>query len=187
MKLNGMSAELNENGDVNIYNEDTGEIEYTIPAPVVFDSADAHAPKDAASYTLEVSGKKYTLTVTVDASWMNAEERVYPVTVDPTVSRANSYIDDTYILDADGARDSKYGSANVIAILPNSIGYLTWYSLPQIPANAYISNATVKTTASLTNGNYVGVYEARTYWNENLTWNLHTNGSGYNRGELGDI
>ena len=188
MKLNGMSAELDENGDVNIYNEDSGEIQYKIPAPVVFDSAGAHAPKDAASYTLEASAKKYTLTVTVDAAWMNAEERVYPVTVDPTVSRANSYIDDTYIMDADGARDSKYGSATTIAILSNSIGYLMWYSLPQIPANAYVSNATIKTTtASLTNGNCVGVYEVLTYWNENLTWNLHTNGSGYNRGELGNL
>ena len=61
MKLNGMYAELDEDGNVLIYNDDSGEIEYTIPAPVVFDSAYTHAPKSAARYTLEADGKKYTV------------------------------------------------------------------------------------------------------------------------------
>ena len=187
MKLNGMYAELDEDGNVLIYNDDSGEIEYTIPAPVVFDSASAHAPKGVAIYTLEADGKKYTLTVTVDASWMNSEDRVYPVTVDPTVSREKLYIDDTYITNIEGQKDTTYGSANVIAISTNSIAYLLWKTLPDIPDNAYISNATVKTTVSSANGGYIGAYEVLTYWDEALTWNLHTNGTNYNRGELGDL
>ena len=183
MKLNGMYAELDEDGNVLIYNDDSGEIEYTIPAPVVFDSANAHAPKYAASYTLDASGKKYTLTVTVDASWMNSEDRVYPVTVDPTVSRENAYAYDTYITNVDGAKDSSYGDSTVLAVVTNSQAYWGVTSLPSLPKEAYISKATVSAYASFAGGVNIGVYEVTSAWYESLTWNQHLSGSG----ALGDL
>lgn len=42
---------------------------------------------DKVSYSLEKSnGHKYIFTLTADSDWINADERVFPVTVDPTVS-----------------------------------------------------------------------------------------------------
>lgn len=183
MKLNGMYAELDEDGNVLIYNDDSGEIEYTIPAPVVFDSASAHAPKGVASYTLDASGKKYTLTVTVDAAWMNSEDRVYPVTVDPTVSRENAYAYDTYITNVDGAKDSSYGDSTVLAVVTNSQAYWGVTSLPSLPKEAYISKATVSAYASFAGGVNIGVYEVTSAWYESLTWNQHLSGSG----TIGDL
>ena len=111
MKLNGLSAELLSSGDISI-KDDTGAVKYTIPAPVVFDADGVYAPSDAANYTLSADNKKYTLTVTVDAEWMNAEERAFPVTVDPAVVSSGVAITDT-IINSNTPNTTYYDQARV--------------------------------------------------------------------------
>lgn len=85
LKLNKLEASVDESGNVLLINS-AGDVKYTIPAPVVYDSVYSYADKGVASYSLEGKNGKYTLTVTVDPEWMNADERQFPVTVDPTVT-----------------------------------------------------------------------------------------------------
>ena len=84
LKLKGLSASLEDNGDIHLKNSKSGELEYTIPAPIVYDAYGEMPDKSEAYYELSGKNNTYTLTVTVSAEWMNSELVTYPVTIDPT-------------------------------------------------------------------------------------------------------
>lgn len=68
LKLNGLTPELNDNGDIELSVDDSGEVKYVIPAPIVFDAVGEYAPGEASEYSLiHENGKKYILTVTVSS------------------------------------------------------------------------------------------------------------------------
>ena len=67
-----------------------------MPAPFMFD--DSGALSTDVYYTLTQSGKyKYELKVTASNEWINAKERDFPVTIDPTVNTVNSYYEEAYV------------------------------------------------------------------------------------------
>ena len=81
--LEGLTPELNENtGEILLKDEE--EIAYIMPAPYMFDAdgttstavAYGLAPADTGHYILVVSASK---------EWINADERHFPVTIDPTL------------------------------------------------------------------------------------------------------
>ncbi len=165
LALNNLTAALTDTGDVRIADA-SGETAYVIPAPVVFDADGAYAPRDAAGYTLTggESGK-YTLTVSVSPDWMNAEERVYPITVDPTIG--------TFV---DSATDLYVSNSNIVnhtssCLSVSDIESIYWKSssIPTIPASAYPSNATFTMQKHSGLNNYVGVYMVTNYWDTSLT------------------
>ena len=122
LKLNGMTATLSESGDVILTEIATSTTKYVIPAPVVYDASGAYAPSSAAHYTLDSAGAvgKYTLTVTADAEWMNAEERVYPITLDPTVRYDYTGTSSDYTYYDDGT--ISYNSSIIVS--PTSCGVM---------------------------------------------------------------
>ena len=123
LKLNGLSAELLENGDIQILNEKTKEVQYIIPAPVVFDANKEYAPSELSFYTLEnKNGGKYLLSVTVCSEWMNDAERAFPVTVDPAIVASDTYVQDTSVSSA--APDSSFGNENKLYV--NSYRLTHW-------------------------------------------------------------
>ncbi len=88
LSLNNLEAELV--GDEVIL-KDGDETFYTIPAPYMYDAEGAYS--DAAEYTLADHGNgKYTLTVTADKDWMNADDRAFPVTIDPPIEKETSLV-----------------------------------------------------------------------------------------------
>ena len=84
MQLNNLTAALNEKGEIIISEPSSDEAVYIIPAPVMWDANNVTSDKATMSLTDHGNGK-YTLVVTADSAWMNAEERVYPVTIDPPI------------------------------------------------------------------------------------------------------
>ncbi len=62
--------------------EQTGVTQFYIPAPFMTDAAGKRS--DAVYYEIEqVTPKMLALKITADAAWINAGERVFPVTIDP--------------------------------------------------------------------------------------------------------
>lgn len=57
----------------------------------MFDSMDFHCADVAVSLTPTSTGSIYTLTP--NSEWLNSPERVYPVTLDPTVTTSTSAAD----------------------------------------------------------------------------------------------
>ena len=189
IKLNNLEAELNDDGSVSIYDPDSEEIVYTIPAPVVYDSANNYAGADDAGFSLVKSGNNtYSLTVAADAEWMNSDDRVFPVTVDPAIYvGSTSSMTDTYV-DSDNP-NSVYYSFTYLAAGHGSSGqeFISYWmpsELPSIPDNAYITSSTIElycqdyrnhTTAysHLT----VGAYKVTSSWSSGATWSTVSGGT----------
>lgn len=190
VKLNNLEAELNEDGSVRIYDPDSEEMVYVIPAPVVYDANMSYADSSDAFYTLtKTGGNEYKLTVTADADWMNVSGRAFPVTVDPAVcASVSTPMTDTYV-DSDNPTYTYYtydflaaghGSAG-----QDFISYWKVNTLPVIPDNSYISSAKLElycqdlrphsTAAGLKLT--LGAYKVTSDWTSGATWNSVSSGS----------
>ena len=172
LKLNKLTAALNEDGSISLKDEETGEAKYIMPAPFMFDNA-GELSTDV-SYTLTQSGKyKYTLTVTADTEWINNEARELPVTIDPTIEVDNSY-GEAYVSSTNPNTNYKKPSDGVLYLSSTQRIFLK-FQLPTIPANNWITEAYLITQfyfSSSTGNMSIAAYQVPYSWNENtITWN----------------
>ncbi len=196
VSLNGLEAALSADGSVIMSDSVTGETVYTMPAPIVYDAEGTYADAALSAFTLTPQGNRtYTLTVTVNADWMNAPERAYPVVVDPTVYPGGSYaMTDTYV-DSDNPTYAYY-NFDFLAVGRGGSGqefisYWKMNTLPALPDNAYVLSADLEmycqekryhSTAS-THAQLL-LYEVVSDWASGLTWNAMTDGT---KGALGEL
>ena len=170
IELNNLTANLANNGNVYI-DSLNGETQYVIPAPVVYDANGNYAPDNMSAYALSTTGNgKYELNVTVASDWMNSDERIFPVTIDPTIGVPHSYTTDLDI--TSGAPSSNFDdgfSLNVSSIWRTYWKIPTAY-LPTLPNTAHIWKAELKLFGGGADA-YVGAYEITSDWDETLTWN----------------
>lgn len=174
LKLNGLTPQLTTNGDIELVNDESDEIKYVIPAPIVFDANGIYAPSNAASYTLtHENEKKYILTVTADTTWMNADDRAFPITIDPAVTVSGSGVIDTYV-DIENL-DFSGNSETILYVTDKKYSYWRSTTLPTIPNSAIITDATIgiHTTSNTINGSYVGVHEVYTFWDPTHSERIH--------------
>lgn len=169
--LDGLVAELNENGEIFIKDINTNEIEYVIPAPYMYD-ADGNYSYNV-SYALErVKDEIYLLAVTADSEWINAEDRAFPVVVDPTIHSDKDFYYDTY-LDANSPNEN-FGRDPLMWV-SNSCTALIKVGIPELPKGSAINEAWlyVPYMYHITTGSLLaGAYDVSTYWNEyNATYN----------------
>ncbi|MBQ7907585.1 MAG: RHS repeat-associated core domain-containing protein, partial [Clostridia bacterium] len=145
IKLNKLVAELRD-GAVILSDYDSGEQVYKIPAPYMLDANGAYS--QAVEYTLTQQSKwKYTLTVTADPAWINAEDRAFPVTADPTMNFVNS--------------TTNYGSQVVgesLGVSTEKMAYVKANTLPALPNDAYVTAATLSLKHLSGQAGYVGAY-----------------------------
>lgn len=169
LDLSNLAATLQQDGSIHVSDSDSGEVKYCMPAPIVYDAAGITADASLSAYTLTQTGNHtYSLSVTVNADWMNAEERMFPVTVDPTIGIAASGDLDLYI--SQDSPTTSYSSVPNNKVSTKQITYWKCNSLPDIPASAYITQATISMkTASSANGR-IGVYQVTENWTSTLTW-----------------
>ena len=178
-EFEGLSATLCEDGSVEIYDSETNEVKYNIPAPYMYD--DDGVESTDVTYSLEDLGEgRYRLTVTPDKAWINAEDRAFPVIVDPTVAlHANVW--DTFI---DKNRPTEtFGSAEDLWISQNHIVFMKSSTmLPTLPENSKVTEAilNVRYYYNISSGSLsVGLHPVTFSWGtSSLTWNSasqHTN------------
>ena len=96
----GLEIRLDDSGEVILYRAELpDEIVYQFSAPYMYD-AQGTISKDVA-YVLETNSETQTsiLTINPNREWLKAEDRAYPVVIDPNVetSRENRNIDDTFV------------------------------------------------------------------------------------------
>ncbi len=106
-----LTATLGEDSSVTFKNAQ-GEVAFTIPAPVMADANNATSYDIAVSIANE-NTDTLTLTYTPSKAWLEDNERVYPVTIDPVITFPNegdSVIEDTMI--AKSSASSYYQSVN---------------------------------------------------------------------------
>ena len=79
-----------------------------IPAPFMMDAVGVYS--DKVNYEVRtVDANKTVLTIIADSDWINAQERVFPITVDPQIMLAGSSGMSTY--QWSGGKHVCYGSS----------------------------------------------------------------------------
>ena len=160
----GLSAELIEGNVIEFFTgeDKTREVVFTMPAPLMFDS------DNVTSYDISVALEKeadgvYTLTYTPNTDWLRSKERIYPVTIDPTVEYTpsasatqvacvtdyNNYVNDRHYLRVGGYYDDFLGF----------IGYESYLHIPEItnlPSGSIILNAQLKVFAKSASSEFSG-------------------------------
>ncbi|WHM37543.1 LamG-like jellyroll fold domain-containing protein [Streptomyces sp. BPTC-684] len=94
LEVKGLTPKIAENGDV-VFTDADGKITATIPHAFMEDSkidprSGDFAQSRAVSYELTTVDGKPALQMTADRTWLDDPKRVFPVTVDPTVTASNS-------------------------------------------------------------------------------------------------
>lgn len=169
LKLNGMEARLDNNSIV-LYDKVNGETVYNIPAPYMYDTA-GKISLDVC-YTLDdVGNGKYTLTVSANPDWINADERMFPVVVDPSFVDV-AQIADTYVYSS--APSTNFGWATELRVLDLAEAYYK-FTTPVLPDGVVVSQASVNIPYyySYINQQYmsVGIYQITQDWSEHsVTW-----------------
>lgn len=180
LNTDGLYAVLDEDGAVSLLDEDTGRRRYTIPAPFMYD-ASGTVSYDV-SYTLSGDDQNgYILTVNADAEWINSSDRVFPVTVDPSITYGDyDFFDDTFISPL--TQNANYGGLEHLYVSQKHIALIKAYTYG-IPAGATINEAVLKFSYyyQTYQGNLtIGAYQLLADWDEyNITWNIAASQEGF--------
>ncbi len=183
--------ELLQTGEVQFYADNTksGEPVFVIAAPYMFDSGEGYSAAVDVELVPVADGCLYKLTP--DADWLNAKERVYPVTLDPTVttSLTQTEIHDNCVHQSDpntnyiNADRLYVGSVVLSSGTFESRTYIKFPRVSSIPTTAFIVNATM-TLNHHTNSSYqsasnntIDVYDcgSNVWGTSNITWNAQKN------------
>ncbi len=169
--LNGLTAALDQNGNILLSDINTNENVYIIPAPYM-DDANGIRSYDV-YYTLTSNlGTTYTLTVTADREWINDTCRAFPVTIDPTVSYVGECYD-TYI--SATSPTENYGQNVAMRVSDTDIAYI-YVPHPTLPDGTtnigwvylYVTYYCANAVGNIS----LDAYQILSPWNEDtLTWN----------------
>ena len=148
LDLEALTPELLEDGSIELRDAD-GKTIYLIPAPYMIDAAGNCS--DAVSYSMEKSdSENWRLTVIGDETWINAEDRVFPVSIDPTVIDKVAWsaqgIGATYVVSGAPSTTHTHYQTMWLGYTPyNNLYehqiYVGWDTLPTVPSGSEVVNA----------------------------------------------
>lgn len=123
IRAEGLTAVQKEDNSIS-FEDKAGEAIFLLPAPFLYDAS--HAVSTDVAVSLSGKNGTYTLTYTPSKEWLAADERVYPVILDPIV--------ETNV--ASGIEDSYAVSSGLGAVIPHHL--LTTALVEKDAANTYI-------------------------------------------------
>lgn len=192
LKLNKLSAEL-VNGAIILSDYDTGEQVYKIPAPYMVD-ANGVMSTDV-EYSLVQNNKwKYTFTVIANNDWINSNDRIFPVTIDPTVV-ANTVGTDISIT-SNGEIESTYlsiGNFTYNGVSYKDVpGFIKFTEVADIPEGNILLNAKLAMFLICVEntGNtdfYIGAYRATQNWTDNSNFTYATSRQYYDNTSISSV
>lgn len=137
--VGNLKMEQLENGQIVISEKTSEKVILVLDTPYMFDSQ-GNMSSDISIQLKEEKNKKYTLKLEPNKEWLEAEDRIYPVTIDPTVQTSinRSDIQDTYIFNGDTGYPDR-GKAHILRIgsnnkMKNPTRSLVKFTLPSIAA-----------------------------------------------------
>ncbi len=184
----GITPALTDNGSVAFEREGESQPFASLPAPTVADSSEAAMSEDAVGYSLEpLSNGNWKLAVNVDPGWINAPERQWPVTIDPSIVNYASLTRDCTIgslPSPEGWKGCGYqGQQLLYAAYIQKTGEaersFLRFTLPTLPKKSYVSEAKLSLYSPSAAENTPGVEVRRVTknWNEALNWKYATKSS----------
>ncbi len=188
-KLSGLNYRITEDGDIELYDKKTPDkTVFTIEKPYMYDANKAYS--EDISMDVKEKSNGFEITLTPNKNWINSEERVYPIIIDPTAGSSTVRSD---IWDIDmmqnqsqmfscNAEDLVVGVDNLGRIFRSVIKF---NNMPTIDMNSAIVNATLSVTAypgiindddvaprPRPSGNpIVNIHRVTASWPETTDWN----------------
>ena len=141
LETGGLVPAVKENGSIEL-SDASGNTVFVIPAGYMYD--DDGVGSTAVIYALQtIEDGKYILTVCADAAWMNAEDRAFPVTIDPPVYLQGFYgIETGTIYSYDPDAYAGQSATEFIGYFGAYDGYCRTLvrvnNLPTLPDNSYV-------------------------------------------------
>lgn len=83
LNIGDLAVEEGEHNNLLLKDKETGETQFIIPAPYMFDANGVRS--DNVGYEIDVNGEELEIKVVADAEFINAKERVFPITIDPQI------------------------------------------------------------------------------------------------------
>ncbi|MFL5873123.1 MAG: DNRLRE domain-containing protein [Solirubrobacterales bacterium] len=175
----GVAPSLAEDGSISFLDQD-GKPVAQMPAPTMVDAAEIQAPAGAVHYDLQQGEDgSWVVSVEADPGWLQAEDRSWPVLIDPTVEVKQPALDciivndgsntprcapgQTYLVDK-----TQYVSSGTDSIART----LMRFDTSTIPKTASLTSATIglysaKTASNITK---VDMYDVSRSWTADLNW-----------------
>lgn len=149
LQFPGMMIVIREDGGIDLIDEETEEVFYYFAPPCMYDAAGNYS--EQVHYELETDAEQHCsiLSVVPDQKWLQDENRVYPVVIDPSAetSKTNRAIDDTFVREKspDSAVVASYGSFTVghNREYGKCRSFLKFTSLPAMEPGAVIYDAKI--------------------------------------------
>ena len=97
IETNGLSYVLNNDSSLGFY--DNNELKFEIPKPVMTDSGFSFSYDISVSVSDNADGS-ITLTYAPSPDWINSDDRVYPINIDPAIvmpDNTTSWVEDTWV------------------------------------------------------------------------------------------
>ena len=174
LNTGGMIPVLGEDGHIDFYDARGEEIVMTMPVPFLVD-ANFEYNWDV-EVTLTGSGNTYTLTYTLPQQWLAAEDRAWPVVLDPVVNVSNSgsVVADQTVFNIT-SKDPTWGMIQCGYSTTTGISrfYLAFNALPTLGSADFIVDAQVTLHKAVDSSNtiFVGVHSVNSTWTSSgITW-----------------
>jgi len=170
--------------DLIIFRDELGNDIMTFQNPYMYDSAEQSGITFNTEITLEETNDGYKINYQLDEEWLNSDDRVYPIIVDPyiTNSATQTNILDTYVHVGDAASHNHVNADRLYIGKRETISraFMNWGSLPTI--NGTITSAAIDFNYFKGTSTWGGIniYSVNSSWNSyTITWDNHHN-LGYN-------
>lgn len=175
----GLVAKFSPDGTIE-FRDAADRAVITIPVGSMFDSAADPAYSADVKYSLAQAGQAWRLTVAPDMSWLKDTARVYPVTVDPTLTVPYP-VPDCWVRNDQPTQGVCGSASNYLRVGRSTTGALfrsyLKFNVSGLPSNAVIGSGTVVSlylddtqSASSQSADYV-LHRAGKAFNSNATWN----------------
>lgn len=147
MNLTHLVPAMQYDGGIYLNDTETGETVYTIPAAYMTDASDAYSDAVEMEIQKEQEGV-YFFKISADKDWINAEERVFPVQIDPTLNRELEVYDDImgfYLCQDDPNEKTTNNGSMYVGYDSSGNGNMRTYiqikNLPALPSDSVICAA----------------------------------------------
>jgi hypothetical protein len=182
----GLTPSISEDGSLEI-RDNVDSLIARAPAPVLSDSDPAHpATSSAVHYSLQHrSEQTWDLSVEVEREWLEQPSRSWPVVLDPTLTVPGPTLDCTYEGIEPGTSEwrqcGSFGYQSLLAQYSLQSGVKhRWrsalkFNLGSIPADAYVTSATVGlySPQAATNATGVQLRRATKPWSDSVNWQIY--------------
>ena len=169
----GLKPSLREDRSVTFQNSQGEEI-FGIPTPFMYDR-EGELSYDIVVQLEILDDDTCNVIYIPNYDWLQAPERVYPVTLDPTFYTTPALYgpnvtQDTYA--STTSPNTNYSSSPYMTVGRSYYSYLKFNNLPTISDDYIIQGATITIACESANAGNIDIDELTSSWNENtVTWN----------------